>query len=130
MRQSARLSAGTAPCEISGGCADIGRPSEIFRCAMLAAMDEFDGPKPTPSKKQLTQMAAKVFSQWARVLNPDADVRELGTGDAAELAGARGWNVVHRHSPAHVFALEGEATLWAVGPGEGGRVVAVQLESA
>lgn len=97
---------------------------------MLERMDEFDAPKQAPSKKQMAQIAARVFGHWRHVVNPDAETKNLGEGDAAELAGARGWNVVYRHSPAQCFALEGHATLWAVGPSvEGAGVVAVRLES-
>jgi len=92
-------------------------------------MDDFDGPKPAPSKKQMAQMAARVFGHWRYVLGPDAETKSLGEGDPAELSGARGWNVVYRHGGSHVFALEGEATLWAVGPAlDGSGVVAVRLE--
>jgi hypothetical protein len=62
------------------------------------------------------------------VLHPDADTRTLGHGSRDELAGARGWNVVYRRGLSHVFAIEGESTLWTVGPSGEGAVVAVRLE--
>ncbi len=91
-------------------------------------MDEFETTRQFPGKRQLAQMAARVFGHWHHVLNPDVETRTLGHGSPDELAGARGWNVVYRHGNTHVFAVEGESTLWAVGPSREGAVVAVRLE--
>lgn len=92
-------------------------------------MEEFDAPKQAPSKKMMAAMAARVFSHWRYVAGGDAETKSLGEGSPDELAGARGWNVVYRHGASHVFALEGQATLWAVGPSvDGAGVVAVRLE--
>ena len=91
-------------------------------------MDEFETTRQSPGKRQLAQMAARVFGHWHHVLNPDAETKELGHGSPDELAAGRGWKVVHRHGLTHVFALEGDSTLWAVGPSKSGAIVAVRLE--
>ena len=85
--------------------------------------------KHTPNARQLATTAGKVFFAWRAILaQPDTETRTLGEGDAAELASALGWNVVHRHGNDALLALEGTDTLWAVGPGRGGMVVALRLE--